>query len=103
MVDKLLIGLLAVVFVCSCTAENNSAQLHSRSVQTDNLDCQKHEAELTGKRYHVIGRAEIHENPTEDSAKRVNHKLSNAIGERRYLAIDDTTEIHEECAKEGWS
>jgi len=97
MVEKPLIGFLVAIFICSCNAENN------RSEQKVNLDCKKHEAELTGKRYHVIGRAEIHENPTKDSAKRVNHKLSNAIGERRYLAIDDTTEIQEDCTKEGWS
>ena len=66
-------------------------------------DCLKNNSQLTGKEYEVIGASDLYKNPSIDSEKHINTKLSEAIGETRYLSIDDTTKVREVCIENEWS
>ena len=61
-------------------------------------------AEATGVEYGVTGsRINVRNGPGTNYEKIINRKATNALGETRYVQIDNSVTVHEVCRKGDWS
>lgn len=59
---------------------------------------------ITGKKYNVLGSGiNVRKGPGTSYEKIVNQKATNILKTTRYISIDDTTMVVEECTKDDWS
>ncbi|MCG8096018.1 MAG: hypothetical protein JAZ17_20765 [Candidatus Thiodiazotropha endolucinida] len=59
---------------------------------------------ITGKKYSVLGSGiNVRKGPGTGYDKIINQKATSMLKTTKYISIDDTTTIYEECTKDGWS
>lgn len=96
------VTIAVALFSCNDKAPQNVAS-DAKTVQATPAECTEG-AQITGKQYNVIGWGiNIRKGPGTNFDKIVNQKATDILKSTRYISIDDTTVVFEECSKGEWS
>lgn len=93
---KTIIIIFALIVAAALLSENVNPSKTS-------LTC-KDGAEITGKKYNVVGsRINVRKGPGTNYERVVNQRTTDAVKSTQYISIDDSLAVFEECKKDGWS